>query len=59
VTTSILTIVWHLLTNPEARFTDLGPDWNTRKGDRDRKIQAHLRQLRALGVDIAVSDPAA
>jgi transposase len=56
---SILIIVWHLLANPEARFTDLGPDWHDRKTDRDRKIRSHLRQLRALGLDITVSDPAA
>jgi transposase len=56
---SILIIIWHLLANPEARFTDLGPDWHDRKTDRDRKIRGHLRQLRALGLDITVSDPAA
>ena len=37
---SILTIIWHLLASPEARFTDLGPDWHNRKTDRDRKIRA-------------------
>ena len=55
---SILTIIWHLLANPDARFTDLGPDWHTRKGDRDRKIRAHLRQLQALGLDVTIT-PAA
>ncbi|MFD8534404.1 IS110 family transposase [Streptosporangium canum] len=24
---SVLTVIWHLLSNPEARFTDLGPDF--------------------------------
>jgi transposase len=56
---SILVIIWHLLADPEARFTDLGPDWNTRKGDRDRKIQAHLRQLQALGVEVTITPTAA
>jgi hypothetical protein len=27
---SILTITWHLLSDPAARFTDLGPDWHDR-----------------------------
>ena len=55
---SILEIIWHLLSDPGARFTDLGPGWHARKGDRDRKIRAHLRQLRALGLDVTVT-PAA
>ena len=58
VARSILVIIWHLLSNPEARFTDLGPDWHTRKGDRDRKIRTHLRQLQALGLDVIIT-PAA
>jgi transposase len=55
---SILVIIWHLLADPSARFRDLGPDWHTRKGDRDRKIRAHLRQLQALGLEITIT-PAA
>ena len=58
VARSILMIIWHLLSDPDARFTDLGPDWHTRKGDRDRKIRAHLRQLQALGLDVTIT-PAA
>jgi transposase len=56
---SILVIIWHLLSDPAARFTDLGPDWSTRKGDRDRKVRAHLRQLRALGVEVTITPAAA
>ena len=55
---SILVIIWHLLADPSARFADLGSDWHARSGDRDRKIQAHLRQLRALGLDVTIT-PAA
>jgi transposase len=55
---SILVIVWHLLADPTARFRDLGPDWHARKGDRDRKIRAHLRQLQSLGLDVTIT-PAA
>ena len=57
VARSILTIIWHLLASPEARFTDLGPDWHDRKTDRDRKIRAHLRQLHALGLDVTITPP--
>jgi transposase len=58
VARSVLVIIWHLLANPEARFTDLGPDWHERKGDRDRKIRAHLRQLQALGLDVTITTAA-
>jgi transposase len=56
---SILTIIWHLLNDPGARYTDLGPDWHTRKQDRDRKTRAAIRQLQALGYDVQVTDTAA
>jgi transposase len=55
---SILVITWHLLSDPAARFTDLGPGWHERKADRDRKIRTHLRQLQALGLDVTIT-PAA
>ena len=55
---SILVIIWHLLSDPAARFRDLGPGWHERKADRDRKIRAHLRQLQALGLDVTIT-PAA
>ena len=56
---SILTIIWHLLNDPEARFTDLGPDWHDRKISRDKKIRGHIRQLEALGLDVTVIPRAA
>jgi hypothetical protein len=52
---SILVIVWHLLTSPEARFRDLGPEWHARSGDRDRKTRAHVRQLQSLGLDVTLA----
>ena len=52
---SILIIIWHLLADPTARFTDLGPGWHQRKTDRDRKIRAHLRQLQALGLNVTIT----
>jgi transposase len=55
---SILVIIWHLLSDPTARFADLGPGWHERKADRDRKIRSHLRQLQALGLDVTIT-PAA
>jgi transposase len=53
VARSILIIVWHLLNDPAARYTDLGPGWHQRKTSRDKKIRGHLRGLQSLGVDIS------
>ena len=59
VARSILVIVWHLLADPAARFTDLGPGWHDRKHDRDRKIRSHIRQLQALGLNVELTGTAA
>ncbi|HEX3305974.1 MAG TPA: transposase, partial [Streptosporangiaceae bacterium] len=45
---SILIIVWHLLKDPAARFTDLGPDHYAKHTDTNRKARNHKRQLEAL-----------
>ena len=49
VARSILVIVWHLLTDPTARFRDLGPDFHTRRVNTDRKIRNLIHQLETLG----------
>jgi hypothetical protein len=56
---SILVIIWHLLADPAARFTDLGTGWHDQQAGRDRKIAGHLRQLKALGLDVTVNPAAA
>ena len=58
VARSILTIIWHLLADPAARYTDLGPDYVASRTDRDKKIRNHVRQLRALGLQVTLT-PAA
>jgi transposase len=45
---SILVIIWHLLKNPEARFTDLGHGYYQARTDKDKKIKNHIWQLEAL-----------
>jgi transposase len=55
---SILVIVWHLLSDPDARFHDLGPQfYDTRIGP-DHKKRNHIRQLEALGYKVTL-EPAA
>jgi transposase len=55
VARSILVIIWHLLSDPAARYQDLGPDWHLRKTDRARRTRSHLQQLRALGYDVTLT----
>ena len=44
---SLLTIAWHLLSDPAAHFTDLGPDWHDRLAPlrRKRQLIAELERL--------------
>jgi transposase len=55
---SILVIVWHLLSNPEARFHDLNSDFHDNRIGPDRKKRNHIRQLEALGYKVTL-EPAA
>ena len=57
VARSILTIIWHLLADPAARYTDLGPDYVASRTDRDKKIRNHVRQLQALGLQVTLTRP--
>ena len=56
VARSIMIIVWHLLSDPAARYRDLGPDWHARRINRDKKIRNHILGLQALGVTVAITD---
>jgi transposase len=55
VARSILVIIWHLLANPEARFTDLGHGYYQARTDTDRKIRNHIRQIQALGFEVTLT----
>jgi transposase len=48
VARSILLIIWHLLADPTARYTDLGPGYYQARTDKDKKIKNHIRQIEAL-----------
>jgi transposase len=56
---SVLVVIWHLLADPAARFTDLGPGWHDEQVAHERKVRNHLRQLKALGLDVTVNTAAA
>jgi transposase len=58
VARSILVVVWHLLADPTARFSDLGADYYTRRIDTDRRTRHLVQQLQALGHHVTLN-PAA
>jgi len=55
---SILVVVWHLLSDPEARFIDLGADYYDTHLNTSNKKRNHVRQLEALGYKVTL-EPAA
>lgn len=57
VARSILVIIWHLLNDPAARFTDLGPGYYQARLDTGRKLRNHIRQIQALGFEVTISRP--
>ena len=60
VARSILVIIWHLLADPSARFTDLGPGYYQARTDKDKKVKNHIRQIEALlGHPITITPKAA
>ena len=55
VARSILVIIWHLLADPAARFTDLGYGYYQARTDTDRKLRNHIRQIQALGFAVTLT----
>jgi transposase len=55
---SLLTIIWHLLSDPAARFTDLGPDWHDRLAPLRRKRQLIAELERLSGKKVTLNDAA-
>jgi transposase len=55
---SILVIVWHLLSDDQARFHDLGADFYDTRADTEHAKRNHIRQLQALGYRVTL-EPAA
>jgi len=51
---SILVIIWHLLSDPDARFHDLGSGFYATRIDPERRRRNHVRQLEALGYTVTL-----
>jgi transposase len=56
---SVLTIVWHLLSDPDARFQDLGAGYYTAKINPQRRQHDLIRQLEHLTGQKVVLNPTA
>ena len=56
---SILVIAWHLLSDPDAHFTDLGPDWHDRLAPIRRKRQLIAELERLSGKKVLLQEEAA
>ncbi len=56
---SILVIAYHLLSDPDARFADLGPDWHDRIAPlrRKRQLIAELERLSGMKVTLQRQPP--
>jgi hypothetical protein len=52
---SILVIVWHLLSDPDARYHDLGADFYDNRINPERKKRSHVQQLEALGYTVTLN----
>ena len=55
---SILVIIWNLLSDPAARFRDLGSEYHTNRVDPERKLRSHIAQPTAMGYHVTIQ-PAA
>jgi transposase len=55
---SILIVVWALLSDDDAQFVDLGPDYYAARTNPERKVRQHVRELQALGYSVTLN-PAA
>jgi len=54
---SVLTVVYHLLSDPDARFCDLGPNYYESRINKHRRVRDLATQLQALtGQRIAIRD---
>jgi len=55
VARSMLTVIWHLLADPTATYTELGWDWHERTINTQRKTTSLVRQLQALGHTVTLT----
>jgi len=56
---SVLTVIWHVLSDPDERYVDLGPDFYDSKINKRRRERDLVRQLENLtGRKVTITDAA-
>jgi transposase len=55
VSRSVLTTVWHLLDDPDARYHDLGADYYDKRKDSQKQAAGHVRRLERLGFQVTLT----
>ncbi|MEU1029054.1 transposase [Streptomyces mirabilis] len=55
VARSILVIAWHLISDPQARYHELGPDWHHKHLNPQRRTHDLVRQLERLGHTVTLA----
>jgi hypothetical protein len=58
VARSILVIIWHLLKNPAARYTEFGHGYYQSRLDTGRRQKNHIRQIQAPGFAVSITKAA-
>lgn len=51
---SVLVVIWHLLSDPDAHFHDLGSNFYQRRRGTERQKASHIHQLQALGYRVTL-----
>ena len=52
---SILVVIWALLSDEQAQFVDLGPDYYAARNNPERKARHHIRELQSLGYSVTLN----
>jgi transposase len=53
---TILVAAWHILSDPDTSFVDLGPDWFDSRNSPELRARRKLSELRALGCGLTRND---
>lgn len=56
---SVLTVIWHLMSDPEAAFRDLGADFYDNRINPARRARNHITALQSLGYKVTIEPAAA
>jgi transposase len=48
-------IIWALLSDEQAQFVDLGPDFYVSRTNPERRVRQHIRELQALGYALTLN----